>query len=481
MTGCPACGAENPTDARFCNACGERLVVADASGEVRKTVTVVFCDVTGSTALGERLDPEALRRVMGRYFGVMTEAIERHGGTVEKFIGDAVMAVFGIPATHEDDALRAVRAAADMQEGLLRLNKELERDQGATLTCRIGVHTGEVVAGDASLRQALVTGDAVNVAARLEQGAPPGEALISDATLRLVRDAVLVEEVDPLDAKGKTEPVPAHRLVGVHEGAAGVARRLDAPMIGRERPLEQLTRAFDEVEADRICHLFTVLGPAGVGKSRLVQEAIDRIGDRAAVLRGRCLSYGEGITYWPLVEIVRGALGPDGEADPDLSSAIATALSPDPAAAAIAARVAQLVGTTSDVSIPAEEIAWAIRRFFEVLAAARPLVVAVDDLHWAEPGLLDLLDHVADLSRDAPILLVCMARPELLDERPDWGGGKLHATTAALEPLSQTESTSLIDNLLGSDALDSAARAPDPGGGGGQPAVRRGDDRDARR
>ena len=215
----------------------------------------------------------------------MAETIERHGGTVEKFIGDAVMAVFGIPTTHEDDALRAVRAAAGMQDALRLLNKELERDQGAALTCRIGVHTGEVVAGDATLRQAMVTGDAVNVAARLEQGAPPGEILISDATLRLVRDAVVVEKVDPLEAKGKTEPVPAHRLVGVHEGAAGVARRLDSPMVGRERPLDQLTRAFDEIEADRVCHLFTVLGSAGVGKSRLSpggDRPDRRSGDRPA-------------------------------------------------------------------------------------------------------------------------------------------------------------------------------------------------------
>ena len=178
------------------------------------------------------------------------------------------------------------------------------------------MHTGEVVAGDATLRQAMVTGDAVNVAARLEQGAPPGEVPISDATLRLVRDAVVVEKVDPLEAKGKTEPVPAHRLVGVHEGAAGVARRLDSPMVGRERPLDQLTRAFDEIEADRVCHLFTVLGSAGVGKSRLIQEAIDRIGDRATVARGRCISYGEGITYRPLMEIVRGALDPGAERSP---------------------------------------------------------------------------------------------------------------------------------------------------------------------
>src|SRR5207247_5044040 len=213
MAACPNCGAENPDGARFCNACGSPLPESapTVAGDVRKTVTVLFCDVTGSTALGERLDPEALRRVMSRYFAAMTEAIERHGGTVEKFIGDAVMAVFGIPTTHEDDALRAVRAAGDMRDLLASLNKELERDQGATLTCRIGVNTGEVVAGDASTRQALVTGDAVNVAARLEQAAPPGEVLISSTTLELVRDAAVVDAIAPRELKGQREPVAAFR------------------------------------------------------------------------------------------------------------------------------------------------------------------------------------------------------------------------------------------------------------------------------
>ena len=309
MATCPACGVENPEGSRFCNACGERFPDAAPAPEVRKTVTVVFCDVTGSTALGERLDPEALRRVMLRYFDAMTRSIERHGGTVEKFIGDAVMAVFGIPTTHEDDAIRAVRAAADMREGLRVLNKELERDHGATLECRIGVNTGEVVAGDASTRQALITGDTVNVAARLEQGAAPGEVLIADASARLVRDAVVLEAVEPLVVKGKTEPVAAHRLIAVHAGAAGNARRMDSPLVGRARQLDQLRQAFDEVVVDRVCHLFTVLGSAGVGKSRLIEEALGTIGADALVLRGRCLSYGEGITYWPLIEVVTRRVG----------------------------------------------------------------------------------------------------------------------------------------------------------------------------
>jgi class 3 adenylate cyclase len=456
MAACPSCGAENPEGSRFCNSCGKGMPEGvAAAGEVRKIVTVVFCDVTGSTALGERLDPEALRRVMTRYFAAMTEAIERHGGTVEKFIGDAVMAVFGIPTTHEDDALRAVRAAADMREALRLLNKELERDHAATLTCRIGVNTGEVVAGDASTRQALVTGDAVNVAARLEQTAPPGEVLIAETTLRLVRDAVVTDAVEPLELKGKSEPVRAHRLIEVHAGAAGVARRLDSPLVGRDRQLAQLRQAFEDVRADNVCHLFTVLGPPGVGKSRLVQEALEPLSE-ATIVRGRCLSYGEGITYWPLVEIVRDAVGPDVAGD--LAGEIAALLPDDPSAADVAARVAQLTGGTTDLSLPTEEIGWAVRRFFEGMANARPLVVVLDDLHWAEPSLLDLIDQVTDWSRDAPILVVCMARPELLDLRADWGGGKRHAATAALEPLSVDETERLVGNLLGGDGLDPATQ-----------------------
>jgi class 3 adenylate cyclase/tetratricopeptide (TPR) repeat protein len=416
---------------------------------------VLFCDVTGSTALGERLDPEALRRVMARYFAAMTEAIERHGGTVEKFIGDAVMAVFGIPTTHEDDALRSVRAAGDMRDALALLNKELERDHGATLTCRIGVNTGEVVAGDASTRQALVTGDAVNLAARLEQAAPPGQVLISDTTLDLVRDAVVVDAIAPLELKGKSEAVVAFRLLAVHAGAPGVARRMDSPLVGRDRSLAQLRQAFETVAAERVCHLFTVLGPPGVGKSRLVQEALAPLRDDAVVAEGRCLSYGEGITYWPLVEVVRDVTGPD--LSDDLAGRIRDSLGDDPSADEVATRIAQLTGE-GDLAVPGEEVGWAVRRFFEGLARSKPLVVVLDDLQWGEPKLLDLIDQISDWSRDAPILLVCMARPDLLDARPDWGGGKLHATTAALEPLSSEESDRLVENLLDGAPLEPEAR-----------------------
>jgi class 3 adenylate cyclase/tetratricopeptide (TPR) repeat protein len=391
-------------------------LAADAPArEVRKTVTVVFCDVSGSTAMGERLDPESTRRVMARYFDVTRAAIERHGGTVEKFIGDAVMAVFGVPIVHEDDALRAVRATADMRRALEQLNEELERDWGVAIESRIGVNTGEVVTGEGN---SLATGDAVNVAARLEQAAAPGQTLLGESTHRLVRDAVTADPVEPLVVKGKSDPVAAFRLTGLVEGAEFIPRRLDSPLVGRANELAQLQRAYDHAVSERVAYQFTVLGPAGIGKSRLVRELHDRIDARQ--LTGHCPPYGEGITYWPLAEI-----------EP-LSSQV-------------------------DFTTNRDEIALQARRILERLARERPLVVVLEDLQWAEPTFLDLIDHVTDLARDAPMLLVCVARPELLDLRPGWGGGKLNATTILLEALTEAESAQLVDNLLAS-SLETATK-----------------------
>jgi class 3 adenylate cyclase len=273
---------------------------------VRKTVTVLFADVTGSTALGERLDPESLRHVMGRYLEGMKEVLERHGGTVEKFIGDAVMAVFGIPTLHEDDALRALRAAAEMRERLALLNAELERDFGVRLEARIGVNTGEVVTGQGASGERLATGDAVNVAARLEQAAAPGDILLGEQTLELTRDALEVEPVEQLSLKGKQEAVAAYRLLRVVEGAPAF-ERLDAPLVGRRAELARVRAVFDQAVSERGCRLVTVLGPPGIGKSRLARELAADLRDRADVFFGRCLPYGEGITYWPLREIFAAA------------------------------------------------------------------------------------------------------------------------------------------------------------------------------
>jgi class 3 adenylate cyclase/tetratricopeptide (TPR) repeat protein len=425
-----------------------------AAREIRKTVTIVFCDVTGSTALGERLDPESLRDVQSRYFDAMRAAIERHGGTVEKYIGDAVMAVFGIPRLHEDDALRAARAAADMREGLAALNKELERDRGVTIGVRIGVNTGEVVAGASATDPAIVTGDAVNVAARLEQRAAPGDVLIGEATYRLLREAVEAEPVEPLDLKGKAEPVGAWRLVGVREVVSGIPRHLDSPMVGRERQLGQLRQAFEAAEGDQACQLFTILGPAGVGKSRLVQEFVSGLGERAGVLRGRCLPYGEGITYFPVVETVKQAAGLADFDLPDVVEAkVCSVLEGDEHQQLVCGRVSQLMGAADAAA--GEDTFWAIRRFFEASARERPVVLVFDDIHWGEATFLDLVEHIADWSRGSPILLLCMARPDLLDLRPGWAGGKLNAATVSLEPLSEDQSATLIVNLLGSTELPS--------------------------
>jgi class 3 adenylate cyclase len=457
MTLCPSCGEPNPARASFCLACGTPLPSPDeAVRPARKTVTVVFTDVAESGGLGERLDPESLSLVMASWFDHMRALFERHGARVQKFVGDAVVAVFGIPAVNEDDALRAVRAAAELQASVDELNERLERDWGVRLRARSGVNTGEVVTGDPAIGDALVLGDAVNVAARLEQAASPGEVLLGQPTLRLVHDAVEVEPVPPLRLKGKQAPVAAWRLLGVAPGAPGHARRQDAPIVGRQPELRLFEWVYERVSTTAACHLLTVLGQAGVGKTRLVAEAVR--GLEATVLRGRCLSYGEGITFWPVSEVVHQAARMiDTDSPTEAAAKLRRLLGDAGDADHVAGRVAQLIGLEA-TPVPAEEAAWAFRRLLEVLAGRGPLVVVLDDLHWAEPTLLDLVEHVADFARAAPILLVAIARPELLEQRPGWAGGKLNATTVLLEPLGEAESEELLDSLAGPAALPEAAR-----------------------
>ncbi len=459
MVTCPQCGEENPGHARFCLSCGSPLVSESTpAAEVRKTVSILFCDMTGSTTMGERQDPERLRRVMSRYYEEARAVLERHGGTVEKFIGDAVMAVFGIPVLHEDDAVRAVRAAADLREAIAALNEELERSFDVRIEVRIGVNTGEVIAGDPGGGHSFVAGDAVNVAQRLEASARPGEILIGEETHRLARDAVVAEAVEPLALKGKRDPVIAYRLFDVTPGAPGHARRLDSPMVGRDYERELLRQAFERVVEESACRLVTILGPAGVGKSRLVTEALHDVGERATVLSGACLSYGEGITFWPVLEIVKQATGITDEDSPEQGKErIAAALQGEETAGLIADRVAELIGLVS-TGTAAEEGFWGLRKLLENLAHHTPLVVVFDDAHWAEPTLLDLIEYLAGRTRDAPMLLVCMARQELLETHPRWGGNG-HATTIVLEPLSDSESERLIGNLLGQAALAADVRA----------------------
>jgi class 3 adenylate cyclase len=387
-------------------------VLGDGSTERRKVVSVLFCDVVGSTALGESTDPEALRALLARYFDRMKGVVERHGGSVEKFIGDAVMAVFGVPVVHEDDALRACRAAAEMREAFAGLGIE----------GRVGVSTGEVVTGT---EERLATGDALNVAARLQQAAAPGEVLIGEATRVLVGDAVDVEPVEPLALKGKSAPVPAFRLVGAR---AASERRHDTVFVGRERESGLLGEAWGRVQAERRCELVTFLGDAGLGKSRLVAEGLALI--EARVVRGRCLPYGAGITHWPVVEVVKQL----------------EVLPTDPAATAA---IRSLLGE-SEAGTSAEEIAWGFRKLLEEQA---PLVVVFDDVQWGEETFLDLVEHVVLLSSGAPILVVCMARPELLDRRPSW------PVAVRLEPLSSQDAASLIGAAVPEELGVKIARA----------------------
>ena len=400
----------------------------------RKTVTVLFSDVVDSTPLGESLDPEQVRALMSRYFGEMRTVIERHGGSVEKYIGDAIMAVFGIPHVHEDDALRAVRAAHEMRKALAELNRELPE----LLSVRTGLATGEVVTGGGDT---LVTGDTVNIAARLEQAAGAGEVLIAEATRQLVRDAIVAEPVDPLVLKGKKAPVAAWRLTDVLPGRLGRARRFNAELVGRDSDLALFRQAYARAVATRSAHLFTVLGAAGVGKSRLVGELLDELGDDAQSLVGRCLAYGEGITFWPL----RDMLG----TVPDLRAHLGEA------------EASAIEAATGAVDAPAirEETFRAVRRLVEALARERPVVLAIDDLHWAEPTFLDLIDHLVDTVVDAPVLVVALARPELLEDRPNWGGGKVNATTILIEPLDAEDSERLVDNLAATPLAEEARRA----------------------
>jgi class 3 adenylate cyclase/tetratricopeptide (TPR) repeat protein len=412
----------------------------------RRTVTVLFADVADSTPLGERLDPESLRQVMSRWFERMSEVLVRHGGTVEKFIGDAVMAVFGIPELHEDDALRAVRAATELRGAMTKLNDELE-ELGVHIGIRVGLNTGEVVAGDGTGGQMLVTGDPVNVAKRLEEAARTGEILLGENTRHLVANAALLEPRDELTVKGKSGPVVAWNVLGVIAGAPAYARRLDAPLVGREAELRRLREIFASVASERSCQLVTLIGPAGIGKSRLAAELSAGLRHEARTVSGRCLPYGDGITFWPVVQII-GALG----AEDGVRDIVAGAEDAD----AITERVLSALG--SGALSPGSEMFWAVRRLFEELAREMPAVVIFEDIHWAAPTLLDLLEYLAGWTHDAPVLLLCLARPDLFEERQSWVSTP-NATELVLGPLTDMELEQLLDEIAQEWPLDAGARA----------------------
>ncbi|HEY4871216.1 MAG TPA: adenylate/guanylate cyclase domain-containing protein, partial [Candidatus Dormibacteraeota bacterium] len=410
---------------------------------------MVFSDLVGSTELGERLDPESIRHLMSRYFGEMQAVLQRHGGTVQKFIGDAIMAVFGVPAVHEDDALRAVRAVVEMGERLRVLNEEIDRRWHVRLRVRTGINTGEVVAGDPSRDQNLVLGDTVNVAARLEQAAAPDEVLLGERTWSLAREAIDAEPIAPLTVKGKSEALPAWRLIDVKSRVATPRGRSNSPFLGRTEELLALRRALERATDERTCVLATIVGPPGIGKSRLVGEFTEAVGLGTRVVSGHCLPYGEGITFWPLAEIVNDV------GAGNLPGAIKALVGHD--AGMVTERIAAAIGSAESPGSPAE-IFWAFRKLFEAMAREKPLIIVVDDIHWAEPTLLDLLEYMIEFSSNAPILSLCVARAELLESRPSWAVPRLNASLIQLQPISESDATTLIERLS-TQKFSSAARA----------------------
>jgi class 3 adenylate cyclase/tetratricopeptide (TPR) repeat protein len=426
--------------------------------ESRKTVTLVFADPKPTSLTGEPPSPEALRDVMTRYFDAMQVALARHGATIEKFIGDAVMAVYGLPVRHEDDAIRAIRAAAEMQAVLPDLNAAFRAEWGLELHNHIGVNTGEVIAGDATTGQRLVTGDAVNTAARLEQAAGPGEIIIGDLTYRLARDEIEVEEIAPLTLKGKAEPVPAYRFVALREFTPESDAE-SSPFVGRQAEMGRLTSALGDVRGRSGAEVLTVVGDAGVGKSRLIREFASAMSREAHVVRGRCLPYGDGITFWPIAEIVRGVteIASDDAREAAIAkiSLLIDELGMDERdRAAVVDRVGSAMGLT-DSQFPVAELFWGIRKLLESLAREQPLVMIVDDIHAAETTLLDLLDHLAGTVDVAPILVICSARHELVDRHPEWSEAH-RDRLIVLERLSDDDTGRMIDELLGRSGLDVA-------------------------
>jgi predicted ATPase/class 3 adenylate cyclase len=428
------------------------------SREQRKVVTILFADVVGSTSLAAQSDPEVVRSMMSGYFRRIADVAAAYGGTVEKFAGDAAMVVFGVPLVHDDDAERAVRAAIEI------------RDTAADMAVRVGVNTGEAVTEATDDKQFMVSGDTVNLAARLQQGAEPGEVVVGELTHQLTRNAIDYEMRESVIAKGKLLPVRAFRAVSARtlvpvqtRGVPG----LQATLVGRQRELRLLLETFARSAEDQSPHLFTIVGAAGIGKSRLVSEALAALAVTGArVLRGRCLPYGRGITYWPLSEMVRQDTGISlaDERDAALTKLdrwLGELLNDDPQRPALRARLSVMLGLeTADSVMPDtpvdrvdKEIAWAVRHYLEAVARSAPLIAVIDDLQWAEPPVLETIEQLAERVADAPMVIVCVARPEFGESHVGWGAGKPNTTTITLDPLNPKETATLIGRLLEIEAL----------------------------
>jgi predicted ATPase/class 3 adenylate cyclase len=459
---CPSCGTLNPEGFTFCGTCGTRLTpqpVPSRPSEERKVVTILFADLAGSTALGERLDPEQVRTIVGRFFEQMASVITLYGGTVEKFVGDEVMAIFGLPSTHEDDPARAVHAAQAMQTKLQELNSELQRTHQLALNMRIGVNTGEVVADPQAAEKGefMVTGDAVNVAARLRSAATPGTAVVGDRTYRETTWLADYSACPPLALKGKAEPVVGWQLIGLRpEPVRRPTVGLRAPMIGRQDEFGLLQGLLQRVLRERRPHLVTVLGMPGVGKSRLVEELLESASG-VSVRQGRSLAYGS-TSLWAIGEIIRadcGILRSDSVPvmTHKLQQRLDELLAEKPAREQIGGQLASILAIqvqegTASTEESRENLFWSVRRFVEAIAVRTPLILVFDDIHWADAELLDLIEYLAQWTGGVPLLIVGMARPELLELRPAWGGGKRNSTSLFLEPLTGIDTDTLLKELL---------------------------------
>ncbi|MDQ2964941.1 MAG: AAA family ATPase, partial [Chloroflexota bacterium] len=451
---CPRCGQANPEGAKFCLECGSTLAeLPRSSREERKVVSVLFADLVGFTSRAEKMDPEEVRAVLEPYHASVRRDLERYGGTVEKFIGDAVMALFGAPVAHEDDPERAVRAALAIGETL--------RD--GPLQVRIGVTTGEaLIALEArpGSGEGMAAGDVVNTAARLQGIAPVDGILVDESTYRATSRAIEYREHPPVILKGKSEPVQVWEATSARARfGVDVRQTGQAPLVGRVRELEMLGNALARARSEREPQLVTLVGVPGIGKSRVVWELFQQIdagSELVAWRQGRSLPYAEGITFWALGEIVKAETGiletdPADEARIKLSRAVG-ALGEDASQAEwIERHLRPLLGLEAATELRGDHrgeafAAW--RRFLEALADRRPLVLVFEDLHWADDGLLDFIDHLVDWGTGVPLLVVATARPELLSRRPGWGGGKHNAATISLSPLSDAETQSLVGSLV---------------------------------
>jgi class 3 adenylate cyclase/tetratricopeptide (TPR) repeat protein len=461
---CPSCGAVVAADLAFCTSCGEALEpMAPLATEERKTVSVLFADLVGFTARAERLDPEEVRTLLERYHNGVRRELERFGGTMEKFIGDAAVGLFGAPLAHEDDPERAVRAALAVREAA--------SDVGETV--RIGVTTGEaLVTRDARILEGegMAAGDVVNTAARLQAAAPEGSILVDEGTFQATEHAIDYREAAAVEAKGKSEALAVWEAVAPRARlGVDIAFRGAAPLVGRDDELDALQDALARAKRDRTAQLLTLVGHPGIGKSRLVYElwaAVERDPELVYWRQGRSLPYGDGVSYWALGEMAKaqaGILENDGAevAEQKLLQAVGQAVHEEPESRWIAGHLRPLVGlpVEEDRSDRREESFTAWRRFFEALAEQRPLVLVFEDVHWADDGLLDFVDHLSEWSTDVPLLVVCTARPELLDRRPSWGGGKRNAATISLPSLADEDIAQLIQELVGKERPELVAHA----------------------